>query len=219
MTMTRYGRRLVPLRDAMDQWLADPLALFPRGWLGDEVATPWPPMDVRETGDAYVVEADLPGVRAEDVDVTLDGRTLLIQGTTGAALEERDETYLIRERRSGRFSRALTLAGSVEADAIECTFEAGELRLRLPKAASGRARRIPVGGGPAASPAARRSSGEAATPPPALMPEDGPGVDDDVRAGETGTWGGTTAAREMAADRTEDVPRIHDAEGRPLGEG
>ncbi|HEU4571754.1 MAG TPA: Hsp20 family protein, partial [Candidatus Limnocylindrales bacterium] len=109
----------------------------PVDWLFDD---PWadggqwsmammPSIDMRETDDAYVIEADLPGVKPEDIEVTLDGRTLIIQGRYGTDEEKRDKEgrYLVHERRSGTFTRGITLPGAIDAERIDSRFENGEL--------------------------------------------------------------------------------------------
>ena len=96
-----------------------------------------------------VVDAELPGIRPEDTEVTLDGRTLSIRGRYHESREEggQGERYLLRERRTGELMRSVTLPGAIDADNVETSFEQGELRITLPKAAETRARRIPVGPG------------------------------------------------------------------------
>ena len=94
------------------------------------------PLDVYETEEDVVVKASLPGIKADDVDVSVTGDTLVIKGE--ASGEESDETpnYYRQERRHGSFERALTLPVEVDADNAAATFENGVLELRLPKAPS-----------------------------------------------------------------------------------
>jgi HSP20 family protein len=106
-----------------------------------------PPVDIQETDDAYVVEADVPGVRPEDVTIELEGRELRITGEYGTAEEGEGEAQ--RMRRTGRFDYRITLPGEVNSEATTANLENGALRLRLPKASSSRRQRIAVqsGGG------------------------------------------------------------------------
>jgi HSP20 family protein len=129
-------------------WFFDEI-LPERGWLGSRGSTP--SIDMREKDDAFVIDAEMPGVKPEDVDVTLDGRNLIIQGRYGQEQEEdgREGQYLLRERQSGVFARAITLPTDVDADAVQCSFQNGELTLTLPKSAQARSRRIPVSSGSA----------------------------------------------------------------------
>jgi HSP20 family protein len=105
------------------------------------VASWSPPVDIRETDDAYLIEADLPGVRPDDVTVDLQGKELHITGEYGAAEEGDDER---RTRRTGRFDYRVTLPGDVNNEDSTADLENGVLRLRLPKAASSMRQRIPV---------------------------------------------------------------------------
>jgi HSP20 family protein len=107
-----------------------------------------PALDVRETDDAYVVKAEMPGVKPDDAEVTLDGRTLVIRGKYGEERDdEREGRWIVRERRSGTYARAITLPGAIDPEKITTSFEDGELKLTLPKAEESRARRIPIQGG------------------------------------------------------------------------
>jgi HSP20 family protein len=99
-----------------------------------------PPVDVQESDDAYVVEADLPGVRPDDVTVDLQGHELHITGEYGAGEHDGER----QGRRSGRFDYRVTLPSEVRNDACSADLDNGVLRLRLPKAASGMRQRIPV---------------------------------------------------------------------------
>ncbi len=104
--------------------------------------TSWsPPVDIQETEDAYLVEADLPGVRPDQVTVDLQGKELHIMGEYGAEEQGDDER---RTRRTGRFDYRLTLPGEVNNEGCTAELENGVLRLRLSKAASGIRQRIPV---------------------------------------------------------------------------
>jgi HSP20 family protein len=137
--------RIVPLRSALD-WLLDQQWSSEGGWAGGGMA---PSLDMRETEEAFLVELEMPGVKPEDTEVTLDGRVLIVRGESGS--EEREESqkgrYLVRERQAMSFARAITLPTDVEADRVECRFENGELAITLPKAAQARSRRIPISSG------------------------------------------------------------------------
>jgi HSP20 family protein len=146
LTRRTPERRVTPYRSALDWFFNDPLFEWTPG--GDGGMSPM--IDMRETDDAYIVEAELPGVKAEDAEVTLDGQTLVIRGRYG---EEREHDgkgrYLVRERRSGTYARAITLPGGIDPDKVTSSFANGELTITLPKAAEAKARRIPVSAGAA----------------------------------------------------------------------
>lgn len=91
--------------------------------------------DVREKGDAYEVDVDLPGFKKEDVRVSLDKGYLTIQATRGVEKEETDELgrYIRRERTSGQCSRTFFIGDKVKQEEIRAKFENGILRLTMPK--------------------------------------------------------------------------------------
>jgi HSP20 family protein len=148
-----------PFRSPFDLLFEDPWADSGRLFGGQMV----PAMDMRETDDEYVVELEMPGVKPEDTEVTLEGRTLVIRGRFGEEREDRGgkERYMVRERRTGSFTRAVTLPGAVDSERVSSSFENGELSIVLPKAEEQKARRIPVGGGAAG--AKRVGEGEGST--------------------------------------------------------
>jgi HSP20 family protein len=139
--LDRFGTagRPMGLRQMMDRMLEDAF-VFPReggaeGWGG-------PAVDVYEENENLVVEAHLPGLRPEQLEVTVERGVLTISGRTETEQERKDRQYLLREQRSGRFSRSLQLPASYTADPSESTFEHGVLRLVFPKAEDAKPRRI-----------------------------------------------------------------------------
>ena len=106
-----------------------------------------PPVDIYETETAFVVEADLPGVHQENVNVQFDRNALTISGTRAATLPAREKAQLrvfSAERLSGTFSRSIRLPEHVDAEKIEASFTDGVLSVTVPKAAGARSRTIPV---------------------------------------------------------------------------
>jgi HSP20 family protein len=146
LTRRTPERRMTPYRSALDWFFDEPFANWSR-WGSDGGTMPL--IDMRETDDAYVVEAELPGVKPEDTEVTLDGQTLVIRGRYGEEHEEEGKggRYLLRERRFGTFARAITLPGGIDPDKVTSSFANGELTISLPKLAEAKARRIPVSAG------------------------------------------------------------------------
>lgn len=103
----------------------------------------WSPLvDVEETDDAYIVEADLPGVRPDDVRVEMVGNELVVSGE----IKERQRTGVLRRRgrRTGRFEYRVAISDHVASDRIEATLSDGVLTVRLPKAERVERRQIPV---------------------------------------------------------------------------
>jgi HSP20 family protein len=108
-----------------------------------------PPVDIYETENAFVVEADLPGVHQENVDIQFDRNTLTISGTRAATLPSRDKAGQLRvfsaERLNGGFSRSVRLPEHVDADRIEAAFSDGVLRVTVPKSSLAMPRKITIG--------------------------------------------------------------------------
>ena len=91
------------------------------------------PLDVYTNDTEVIVDAILPGVKPEEVDITVEGSTLSIKGDTSSKIPAR-EGLLLQEIRRGRFVRTLTLPAGVEPEKATATFEDGILTLRIPKA-------------------------------------------------------------------------------------
>ena len=102
------------------------------------------PLDVYETDDELVVKAVLPGVKPEDVEVSITGDTLSIKGEFKAEEETKKRSYYRQERRYGSFHRAITLPTEVETDKAEAVFEHGVLTLTMPKAEAVKPKTIQV---------------------------------------------------------------------------
>jgi HSP20 family protein len=134
---------MVTLRQAMDRLFEDSF-VSPLTWrtLDGEMLTP--AMDVHQTADDIIVKAALPGVKADDVDITITGQTLTIRGEFKADENVGRDQYLYRERRYGTFNRQLQLPVRVQGDAATATFEDGLLTLRIPKAEEVKPRQIQV---------------------------------------------------------------------------
>jgi HSP20 family protein len=87
-----------------------------------------------QTPQAVVVKATVPGVKPEDMEITITGDTLTIKGETKAEKEIKQEDYICQECRYGSFSRTVTLPAGLKTDKAEATFENGVLTLTIPKA-------------------------------------------------------------------------------------
>ncbi|MGE5263636.1 MAG: Hsp20/alpha crystallin family protein [Acidobacteriota bacterium] len=125
------GNDMISLRDMMDRLFEDS---FVRTRSGSMLArTGDLAVDLFETKDDVVVTATLPGVKPEDVELTITGETLSIRGETKEEKETKDENYIRRERRYGSFSRSIQLPAGLQTDKAEASFENGVLTLKLPK--------------------------------------------------------------------------------------
>jgi HSP20 family protein len=103
-----------------------------------------PPIDVHETADEIVVSAALPGIKADDVEITMTGQTLTMRGEFKADDEIEKDQYLYRERRFGSFSRTVQLPVRVQGDRAQASFTDGVLRLSIPKAEEVKPRQIRI---------------------------------------------------------------------------
>lgn len=97
-----------------------------------------PAVDIYETNDSVVLVADMPGVGADDVDLTLESNVLTVTGRVETPHDEPEAVYL--EYETGDFQRSFTLSEDVDADGIEANMANGVLTLTLPKAAPTRKR-------------------------------------------------------------------------------
>ena len=145
-TITRLDplAEIVSLRSAMDR-LFDDSFVTPSGWRsvgGGNVLAP--PLDVEETSDEIVVTTALPGMKADDVDITITGQTLTIQGEFRPAETTEGGQYLHQERRFGAFSRTLQLPVRVQGEEARASFTDGVLTLRIPKAEDVKPRQIRI---------------------------------------------------------------------------
>lgn len=105
----------------------------------------FPAVNLYETGDAYVLTAELPGVGASDLDVALEGSTLVLRGERKLDYSADAATAVHRrERQSGSFRRAFELPAEIEAEKVEAVQRCGVLMLRLPKAPQHKPHRIAV---------------------------------------------------------------------------
>jgi HSP20 family protein len=145
MTLSRrpspFGE-LMTLRQAMDRLFDDTMFRPFAGVAGTDYARL--PLDVRTTADALLVEASLPGVKPEDVDITVENGTLTIKAEESAEHSTDESGWLVREIGRGSVMRTVTLPSGLEADKAEATFEHGLLKLRIPKAEQVKPRQIRI---------------------------------------------------------------------------
>jgi HSP20 family protein len=107
-----------------------------RGWA--------PAIDVFEKEDKFVVKAELPGIKKEDIDVSVVGDMLTIKGERKAETEVKEEDYYCCERSYGSFFRSMALPSTVDAKKIEASYENGILKVTLPKAPEIKPKKVPV---------------------------------------------------------------------------
>jgi HSP20 family protein len=106
-------------------------------------------IDVIQKPEEIVVKASLPGVKPEDIDVTVEDNVLSLKAQRTSETEETGASYLVRERTSGSYYRALRLPDTIDTGKIKCEYEHGILTIDLPRAEEKKPKRIKVGVGSA----------------------------------------------------------------------
>jgi HSP20 family protein len=134
------AREIMSLREAMDR-LFDDAFTRPLSLTGT-----WsvPAVDMYQTDDEIVVKAALPGVKADEVQISVTGEVLTIKGEVKQEEEKKERSWHIRERRYGSFERSIILPTDVVADKAKAEFENGVLTITLPKAEDVKPRTISV---------------------------------------------------------------------------
>jgi HSP20 family protein len=146
MTITPYNRNSIfSLFDDFERSFFDSTLGNLRENAGSSFRT-----DIREQGDVYLLEAELPGLGKENIHIDLQGNTLVITAKKGASDERKHEhgSYIRRERRYGEFTRSFDVSG-IDTDSIGADYHNGVLMLRLPKKTNKKpaGRRIEIGSG------------------------------------------------------------------------
>jgi HSP20 family protein len=101
-------------------------------------------LDIRQTEDAYVIQASVPGFAPEDVNVTVDGNWLVIQAQHAEDEESSERGWVRRERRSASVYRRLALPEQTDVDAIKASVANGELSINIPRSRAAEPHRVPV---------------------------------------------------------------------------
>ncbi len=126
----------------LTRWSREMDGLFDRafGWTGDTGFR----VDVRQDGDDLVVDAELPGLSKEDLEITVEDNVLTIAGEHKSATDEEQEQYHVRERRYGRISRSFSLPTTADAENVTANLQDGVLTLRIPTREEAKPRKIEV---------------------------------------------------------------------------
>lgn len=103
-----------------------------------------PDFEVKSTDDAFIFKADLPGIKEQDLDVSITGNRLTVSGKREAEKEDKGDTFYTYERSYGSFSRSFTLPDDVQADQCHAELKEGVLTLHLPKSPELQAKKIAV---------------------------------------------------------------------------
>lgn len=149
MTVRRWDpwSEMLTLREAMGRLLEDSYVRPATGGATGITTADVLMLDVYEDADNVEVDASLPGLNPDDVEITIQSDVLTIKGQRRAQTERKQGNYLMREQRFGNVFRAIQLPVQVDADKARAHFEHGVLHLTLPKAAATKPRQIRITGG------------------------------------------------------------------------
>jgi HSP20 family protein len=112
---------------------------------GRQVTAFSPAFEVKETNDAFILRADLPGVVDKDLDISLHNNVLTVSGSRSAEERKEGETYALYERQFGSFSRGFSLPDTADGEKIDAKLDAGVLTLTIGKRVEAKPRKIAVG--------------------------------------------------------------------------
>jgi HSP20 family protein len=148
MTIVRWEpfRELNALQSEMNRLFNSVFEGPTTGGNGGTLRRWMPAMDLLESGDHFVLRADLPGMSEEDVKIELEDSTLTISGERKVEHETDQEGYYRVERASGSFQRSLTLPKGVDPEGVTANFDRGVLEVRIPKPEERKPRRIEIAG-------------------------------------------------------------------------
>ncbi len=152
MSLSSLGEEFVTSPFGMMRRMADEMnqllgGTFPTAAAVMRGGTVTPRIDVRETAGSYVIDAELPGVNPNEVDVQVQGDSLIIRGQTNRSSDREDQGVYVSERQYGSFYREVPLPGGVRAEQASARFENGVLEITLPKSEQAGGQRIPVTAG------------------------------------------------------------------------
>ena len=108
-----------------------------------------PPVDIYEDDQKLVLKLEVPGVKEDELDIQVEGRTLTVRGERKFSSEEKQENFHRVEHRYGTFARSFTLPNTMDAESVKATYDAGVLELSLAKKAEAKPRQIKIGVGSA----------------------------------------------------------------------
>jgi len=133
-------RELVSLRDDMDRLFSTFFGGFP-----EEVEGFWSPViDIEEDDDNYFVKAEIPGMKKEDVKISVRGNALSVSGERKQESETKNKTFHRIEQSYGKFMRTITLPSEIDTERVKATYKDGILTVTLPKPEATRPKEIEV---------------------------------------------------------------------------
>ncbi|SPD73353.1 Hsp20/alpha crystallin family protein [uncultured Desulfobacterium sp.] len=115
-----------------------------RGVFSQPRAGVFPLMNITDRGDAYVVRAELPGMKADEIEISITRDTLALSGERKIAAESKNAKYHRKEREAGKFSRIVTLPGEISTETVEATCADGILTVVLTKSEKAKPKQISI---------------------------------------------------------------------------
>ena len=145
MALVHFHKRprneLARLHDEMDDLFDSFFRGLGKPWIGYKA---WPAIDVADKDDSIVVRAEVPGCKAEDIDISVYGNTLTISGEKKLKEEKKEKGYYHVESSYGTFRRELTLPTDVDSEKVDANCKDGVLSITMPKAAKAKAIKVKV---------------------------------------------------------------------------
>ncbi|HEX6110051.1 MAG TPA: Hsp20/alpha crystallin family protein [Ktedonobacteraceae bacterium] len=140
--IVRYDpfREMLSLREAANR-LFERSFVFPTWSITNATLAP---MDVRENEQGYEVKVQLPGVKPEDIELTVRQNILTLKGQHSSTKEEKKENWVVKEIRSGSFGRSIMFDKPIDADKIDTSYENGVLTISVPYSEAGKPKKISV---------------------------------------------------------------------------
>jgi HSP20 family protein len=141
------ARRPLRALDEVERYMDEVLSGWPfRTWrrLPAEELSWAPPVEMYERDDKFVVRTELPGVKIDEIDISISGDVLTIKGERRVTQEVKEEEYHRAELAYGSFSRSITMPAEVDAKGIEATYEDGILEVNVPKAKGAKPSKIKI---------------------------------------------------------------------------
>jgi HSP20 family protein len=147
MALVRWKpfRDMVSIQDEMNRLFDDFFGGVPSRFVGDWSSSEWTPsVDISETKDEIVVRAEVPGMKKDDIKITLQDNVLTLTGERKQEKKEKETNYYRMERAYGSFVRSFNLPTVVQADQIKASYKDGILSITLPKAEEVKPKQIPI---------------------------------------------------------------------------
>lgn len=146
MSMKKWQpfRELMSIQDRVNQLFDETFAMGGRG-AEDFCRGTWsPPVDIYETASSVVLKAEIPGIGQDEIDIKIEDNVLVLKGERQFEKKSEDETYHRIERSYGNFVRTFTLPNSVDKQGVKASYEAGVLKIVMPKKGEKKPKRIQV---------------------------------------------------------------------------